>query len=898
MFSTYNFIKIFIAFLLASGTSTVPILSDVGKLAGGGVTGSILGFLLLFVFYWFLVSKAFEFLAFTFGGGVGRYSTTKLYRRLQWLTFALFMTLPTLIGVTLIFSATPIAEHSPSYLATVQNIEQQRRAVALARQREQVATARVERQKKINAEEAKQQVAYNAAVQQRDAWIKLKRKTLVAAIEAEITALPEMQNVEQESERLSERLQPIIDKYASEDYNHPTFRLELSNYLAAITDRYGVEFNTKDTKLLIQDAGATGVRLAGVQMGSECQDHFKAARFSTSAVLKIPDGNLCVLAFVLTNYTANKFFTDSGSPLLTPSIEDFSKDYRRFVSLTMQSSDLQKRTDELRTPFQERLDEAEAYTEPEVLRSIYLPIDDSKFPIKTAANFPLRIDQSPIEAADPYFDRISPTFEKHWWWLAIAAFVLWLLIQNEAQQFISRIYARIMRFLDEGRFGFGGSARFASMFEEWGKPYRPGTLFMGRSLYNPFDEVGLDGEAHMITVAGSRGGKGTTAIIPNLLLWKGSCVVVDPKGTNAHVTAEARRKMGQKVYLIDPFGIVTKDSDRFDPFAALDANDILVRERIASIADALVIPDENAREKHWDDGARTIISGLISHVVSGQSGAERWLHTVRDLIKRLPEEQDSMWAEMSVNEEAGGFAKDAAMRYIRGSETNEILGLMSNADKHTEWLSSDVMRSVTSNPTFNLADLKHTPTTVYLIIPPRQLSKQNRLIRLFINLMLDAMEDGGRSEVPVLMMIDEFLALDRMPEIPTAFATMASYNLVIWLFIQDLMGLQKKYKDEFNSFIANSRALQVFATTDDTTKEYVSKRMGNRPMSSLGGIVKSNDNVPLRAPDDIEKDLKADEGRQYVIEAGSPAMLIEKVPYFKRRSRFAGKYAPDPDFTR
>ncbi len=503
-----------------------------------------------------------------------------------------------------------------------------------------------------------------------------------------------------------------------------------------------------------------------------------------------------------------------------------------------------------------------------------------------------------VDSPDPYGERVTATFLAHWWWLAILSLAAWLAIQFSGQTQIAYVYGRIIRFLDEGRFGFGGSARFTSMFEEWGKPYGKRKLYMGRSMYNPFDEVGLGGEAHMITVAGSRGGKGASAIIPNLLLWEGSCVVVDPKGTNARVTAEARRKMGHKVYLIDPFGYVTKDGDSFDPFADLDPSRDTIRERIGSIADALVIRDENTREPHWDDGARTIIAGLISHVVSGHSGGEKKLHAVRDLIKRLPEEQDRMWAEMAFNEEAGGYAKDAAMRYIRGSETNEMLGIMSNADKHTEWLSSDVMRKVTSNASFKLSDLKNEPTTVYLIIPPRQLTRQNRIIRLFINLMLDAMEDGGRADVPVLMMIDEFLALDYMPEIPTAFATMASYNLVLWLFIQDLKGLQEKYKNDFNAFIANSRAMQVFSTTDDVTKDYVSKRLGNRPMSGLASITRSSETIPLRSADDVEKDLKASELRQYVIEAGNPAMLLERVPYFKPNTRFAGKYDPDPDFER
>lgn len=527
---------------------------------------------------------------------------------------------------------------------------------------------------------------------------------------------------------------------------------------------------------------------------------------------------------------------------------------------------------------------------------------------KEALSLTLEIDALKANNGLAFWYQFGKIFSEYRGYIILFSFGVWIAVRTQCRAWFSKVYSAIRRFFDEGRMGFGGSARFASMFEEWGKAYEAGSIFVGRSLYNPLQEVGLKGDAHMLTVAGSRTGKGVTAIIPNLLLWPHSCVVIDPKGTNAHVTAQARRDMGHDVYLIDPFKIVTDKPDSFDPFADLNPDDDLLRERISSIADAIVIPDTSSKDSHWDDGARTIISGLISHVVGSNKFDPPTLPKIRDLINQLPEDQDKLWAEMSQSTGGGGFARDAAMRYIRGSETNEILNIMSNADKHTEWLSSPAMRRAVTNPTFSLKSLKERPTTVYLIIPPRQVKRQSRLLRLFVNLMIDAIEHGGKSKTPVLMILDEFQNLGVMPEIEDAFATMASYNLVLWPFVQNLSKLQKDY-GSVDTFIANSRAVQLFGVSDQETKEYISRRMGNR---SLGKALRANDNAPLRTPDDIEKDISKDSGRQYIMEAGKPTLLLEKVPYFdanplkfirgfydhdivEKLNRFHGKYYPDPD---
>ena len=71
-----------------------------------------------------------------------------------------------------------------------------------------------------------------------------------------------------------------------------------------------------------------------------------------------------------------------------------------------------------------------------------------------------------------------------------------------------------------------------------------------------------DDDRHLVTVAGSRSGKGVSAILPNLAKYRGSVLVLDPKGENASLTAERRGKgrgvpdggLGQEVYVLDPFG--------------------------------------------------------------------------------------------------------------------------------------------------------------------------------------------------------------------------------------------------------------------------------------------------------------------------------------------------------
>lgn len=490
----------------------------------------------------------------------------------------------------------------------------------------------------------------------------------------------------------------------------------------------------------------------------------------------------------------------------------------------------------------------------------------------------------------------------------LGAIILFVIIHFANRKVVGGVFEKLIRFLEQGRFGKGGSARFAGLFEEWATLYKNQQqgLFMGRSLYNPFLNIGLEDDRHMLTVAGSRAGKGTTAIIPNLLLWEGSALVIDPKGTNAAVTARRRSEMGQDVHLIDPFNILENEtSASFNPLSLLDPDSPTIREEISIIAEALVVPDENQKEKHWDDGARTIIAGLIAQLITSPKYDNPTLPMLRDMISMDSKEQVDLWVDMSLNDGVGRLAKDAANRVIRGIGTNEISSIISNADKHTEWLSSPAINNTLSSSSFDFSELKKKPTTIYLVLPPQYLDTHNRFLRLFVNLAIGQMSKGGRSEIPVLLLMDEFLALGKMEEVEKAFGLMAGYNLVMWPFVQDMGRLKELYGNSVNAFIANSRAVQVFGVSDEQTTEFISKNIGERYISSDVKKYSGKHSVSLRDNVEVAKDIAPDTNRQYILRSGKAPLVLEKVRYYDAipfefinysKGLFEGSYDPDPDY--
>jgi type IV secretion system protein VirD4 len=165
--------------------------------------------------------------------------------------------------------------------------------------------------------------------------------------------------------------------------------------------------------------------------------------------------------------------------------------------------------------------------------------------------------------------------------------------------------------------GVGGSSGFAGLLEEWANPWKPGMILLGASMHDRRWLVGVKDDRHMLTISSTGGGKGRSAILPNLLSYPGSVLCLDVKGQNAAVSARARQELGQKIRIVAPMGAPEGVEDMvagFNPLAELNPASPDYAEQVDLIADALVIPGD-ARSQFWDENARTVIAGLIDYIV-------------------------------------------------------------------------------------------------------------------------------------------------------------------------------------------------------------------------------------------------------------------------------------------
>ncbi|MEP3198204.1 MAG: type IV secretory system conjugative DNA transfer family protein [Lentilitoribacter sp.] len=335
-----------------------------------------------------------------------------------------------------------------------------------------------------------------------------------------------------------------------------------------------------------------------------------------------------------------------------------------------------------------------------------------------------------------------------------------------------------------------------------------------------------NGDRHILTVGPTRKWKGTSAIIPNLLTYEGSVMVIDPKGENAMITADHREKlMGQAVYIIDAWGITGQKTARINPMDWLVKGDVDIAENALLLADAIIVTmGEN--EQFWTEEAKALLLGVILLVAfDDQYAGHRNLGTVRDLLCQDGKDLQDLFKQMLNCEHP--VVRSTGARNIQ-KEEKLLSNVLASVQAQTHFLESRRVREALSVSDFSFEDLKANPTSIYLVVPSDRLNAYGRFLRLLIQqaLTVNARNIEVKPEKPVLFILDEMPALGQLTMVETAFGLMAGYGLVCWGICQDLAQLKKIYGDSYESFISNAGVLQYYGSRDQLTSEYFSSLCG------------------------------------------------------------------------
>lgn len=369
----------------------------------------------------------------------------------------------------------------------------------------------------------------------------------------------------------------------------------------------------------------------------------------------------------------------------------------------------------------------------------------------------------------------------------------------------------------------------------------------------------LTDPGHLLTVAPTRTGKGASQIVPNLLLYAGSAVVVDIKGENYAVTADFRQRMfeGARVLRFAPF---EDGTDRYNPL------DFVRSERaggpsVDTFDDARLLAEmllpSAPRDEYWDVEARNLVTLLLIYVacVNLPNSDRRTMAEVARLLFRTDATAEGKGLDLTIFE-IKQYADSQSYRPLLALVTGLLehepkvrAGIVSLCRSEMQIWNSPRLQHATSRSDFKFAFLKSSmcrpvadkpaPTTLYIVIPPEYLQAYRSVVRIMVGLSVVELtrdgfwskwvDEGWRSEppCPVLFFLDELPTLGHMSPIVNGLAYLAGYKVQLWSFAQNLGQLKEIYGEAWQNFTANAAVSCYFGVNDPETAEFVSRQLGD-----------------------------------------------------------------------
>lgn len=502
-----------------------------------------------------------------------------------------------------------------------------------------------------------------------------------------------------------------------------------------------------------------------------------------------------------------------------------------------------------------------------------------------------------------------------WWWFAFDAYAPHIFMQGAAiavsgglVSIIVAIAMSVWRAREKRRAETYGSARWANLNEigEAGLFGDDGVILgrIGKAYLRH------DGPEHVLCFAPTRSGKGVGLVIPTLLTWPGSAIIHDIKGENWQLTAGFRNRYGRTL-LFDP---TNPASAAFNPLLEVRRGEREVRD-VQNIADILVDPEGSLeRRNHWEKTSHALLVGAILHVLYAEkdktlAGVAAFLS---DPARRIEATLQRMKSTRHLGDAEVHPVVAAAAQELLNKSENERSGVLSTAMSFLGLYRDPVIAKVTGTSDWRIADLVcgQNPTSLYLVVPPGDISRTKPLIRLILNQVGRRLtEELNPAKRPhrLLLMLDEFPALGRLDFFESALAFMAGYGIKAFLIAQSLNQIEKAYGQN-NAILDNCHIRVGFATNDERTAKRISDALGTstemRAMKNYAGhrlspwlghlmVSRTETARALLTPGEVMQ-LPPDE--EIVMLAGTPPIRARKARYYLD-ARLASRVEAPPAIT-
>jgi len=359
-----------------------------------------------------------------------------------------------------------------------------------------------------------------------------------------------------------------------------------------------------------------------------------------------------------------------------------------------------------------------------------------------------------------------------------------------------------------------------------------------------------NGTEHLIAFAPTRSGKGVGLVIPTLLSWAESAIVLDIKGENYAITAGWRKHYANNRILKFNPNDPTGESSKFNPLEEIRLNttyEIADTENIV-----LMLLDEKGEglKDFWEKGGKTFLSSFILHTLYIAKNEYAPTPSLSDIYKTLNEKElDEILADMS------SYYHDQEKELTHPAISTGAMGLINLAQRTR----GDIIATInnilslyidpvielnTKTSDFKLDELMNgnQPVTLYIVIDPENIDRMQPLFRVImlqiLKKLIKKLEFKNGKEIKsykyrMLLMLDEFTAVGKIDYFEKSLAYMAGYGIIAYIIIQDTEQLYRLYSKE-ETIISNCHIKIAFTPNKEDTANLLSKMTGTTT------VVKSN----------------------------------------------------------
>ena len=421
----------------------------------------------------------------------------------------------------------------------------------------------------------------------------------------------------------------------------------------------------------------------------------------------------------------------------------------------------------------------------------------------------------------------------------------------------------------------------------------------------------LPGQQGVLVAAPPRSGKGVGIVIPNLLSFPGSVVCVDIKKENWTVTAGYRKSCGQPVYLLDFFAENGRTA-RWNPLDSVQEQSLRQVDGLQRIA-SILWPEVPGADPFWAAAAQTMFLGIALYVFETPGLPRTIGEILRQGMVTGEEGFGAHWRRvMEERRDSDHALSEPCVKAI--SDLVDLAGTTASGIRKTFtsrldlWL-NPILDAATSTSDFSLRDLRRRPFSIYVGVNPADIGRLRRVLNLFFEQAIgeqtrELPEHNPDLKHPVLMMLDEFTALGRLPVMGSSLGYLPGYNVRIMIVIQATSQLAEVYGIQAAMTFMKTLAVRIlFAPKEYEDAEAISRELGTRTVtvksrsraafgSGRGPSTNESERPrPLMLPQEI-KEMGAD--RSLIFYENLPPIRARKIRYFDDKLLRKRVYPP-PD---